>query len=190
MSSSPARRPLRLLRSGEPHRCHGQLLAHAYRLLCPQPRRLAGVAPSTPAPPLSKHSSAVCNSGGSRRWSAVCLPKALAVWRGSRNFPSTRCLEGFAQQVRAGLEQADRARRREIIRSLVKRIEIDQNEVTVVYRVDLPPFEGGPTRGFLPLCEKRAGSCPGARPERRTAPGRCNSSARPPPARSRCRRGA
>ncbi len=43
-------------------------------------------------------------------------------------------LEDFAARVRAGLTQADEPARQEIIRKLVKRIEVGQQEVTIVYR--------------------------------------------------------
>src|SRR5262249_60138687 len=46
-------------------------------------------------------------------------------------------LQGFAQRVAEGLEQASWQTRREIIRALVKRVEIDADEVRVVYKV--PP---------------------------------------------------
>jgi site-specific DNA recombinase len=49
-------------------------------------------------------------------------------------------LEQFAHQVEEGLDQADWAQRREIIRALVKRIEVGQEEVRIVYRVSPPPF--------------------------------------------------
>ncbi len=45
----------------------------------------------------------------------------------------------FAQQVRDGLEQADWIRRREIIRALVKRVEIEPDQVRVVFRVSPAP---------------------------------------------------
>ena len=51
-------------------------------------------------------------------------------------------LETFAAQVYDGLQQADFHTRREIIRSLVKRVEVDQQHIRVVFRVSptsLPP---------------------------------------------------
>jgi site-specific DNA recombinase len=45
-------------------------------------------------------------------------------------------LEDFATQVKAGLEQMDWQNRRDIIRTLVKRVEIDQDQVNVVFRVE------------------------------------------------------
>ena len=51
-------------------------------------------------------------------------------------------LEKFSTKVTTGLEQLDWAGRRELIRTLVKRVEIGQDSVNVVFRVDetaLPP---------------------------------------------------
>ena len=45
----------------------------------------------------------------------------------------------FAGRVHTSLEQLDWHGRREIIRALVRRIEIDQNQVEVVFRVPGPP---------------------------------------------------
>ena len=61
-------------------------------------------------------------------------------------------LEAFSRQVTAGLEQADWATRREVIRTLVKRVEIDKEQVKVVYRVDLNPFDRRPERGIWHYC--------------------------------------
>ena len=44
-------------------------------------------------------------------------------------------LEAFASQVKDGLQVADWFTRREIIRALVKRVEIDQEHVKVIFRV-------------------------------------------------------
>ena len=65
------------------------------------------------------------------------------------------CLEEFGGRVQAGLDEADAALKREICRRLIKRIEIDEEDVHVVYRVGLPPFEGSPTRGFSQHCGGR-----------------------------------
>jgi site-specific DNA recombinase len=55
----------------------------------------------------------------------------------------------YAQQVRDGLESAPWSTRREIIRTLVKRIEIDEGDIHIVYRIGEPPFAGVPERaGF------------------------------------------
>ncbi len=45
-------------------------------------------------------------------------------------------LEDFTSRVKEGLHSADWSTRREIIRALVKRVEIDQEQVRVVFRVD------------------------------------------------------
>jgi site-specific DNA recombinase len=65
------------------------------------------------------------------------------------------CLEEFGGRVKEGLDEADPGRKREICRRLIKRIEIDNEDVHVVYRVGLPPFEGSPTRGFSQHCGGR-----------------------------------
>jgi len=61
-------------------------------------------------------------------------------------------LETFSREVIAGLEQADWQTRREIIRTLVKRVEIEPEQVKIVYRVDIRPFERSPDRGILHYC--------------------------------------
>ena len=51
-------------------------------------------------------------------------------------------LDEFRTKVASNLEQLDWLERREIIRTLVKRVEIDQNHVNVIFRVDSGPFLG------------------------------------------------
>ncbi len=57
-------------------------------------------------------------------------------------------LEQFAAQVHRGLQHADWQMRRELIRTLVKRVEIDEHQVRVVFRLSpiapARPFEGAP----------------------------------------------
>lgn len=48
-------------------------------------------------------------------------------------------LDEFAARVKTGLHEADWLTRREIIRALVKRVEIDQEQVRVVFRINPPP---------------------------------------------------
>ncbi len=57
--------------------------------------------------------------------------------------------EQYARRVRDGLESAAWATRREIIRTLVKRIEIDEGDIHVVYRIGEPPFASVPERSVL-----------------------------------------
>ena len=52
-------------------------------------------------------------------------------------------LETFASKVKEGLTEADWVTRREIIRTLVKRVEVDQEHVNVIFRV-------GPTTPSTP----------------------------------------
>ena len=58
-------------------------------------------------------------------------------------------LEVFGRQVTSGLDQAGWDTRREVIRTLVKRVEIEPEQVKVVYRVDIDPFDRRPERGIL-----------------------------------------
>jgi site-specific DNA recombinase len=58
-------------------------------------------------------------------------------------------LEVFAERVKEGLGEADWRTRREVIRALVKRVEIDESEVRVVYKVRPCPFVEGPEQGHF-----------------------------------------
>ena len=61
----------------------------------------------------------------------------------------------FAQQIANGLENADLATQRKLLRLLVKRIDVDKQEVRVVYKVQSHPFVLSPNRGtFLQDCLK------------------------------------
>jgi site-specific DNA recombinase len=64
-------------------------------------------------------------------------------------------LEAFAAQVRTGLDAADETTQRELIRALVKRIEIGAEEIRIVYHVNLHPFDPGPSGGQLRHCVRR-----------------------------------
>jgi site-specific DNA recombinase len=48
-------------------------------------------------------------------------------------------LDEFVSRIKHGLHEADWSTRREIIRALVKRVEIGQEQVRVVFRVNPPP---------------------------------------------------
>ena len=57
-------------------------------------------------------------------------------------------LETFAAKVQDGLHQADFQTRREIIRALVKRVEVDEQQIRIVFRVSpmsLPPSSDDPS---------------------------------------------
>jgi site-specific DNA recombinase len=63
-------------------------------------------------------------------------------------------LEEFAEKVKEGMEKADWATQREVIRALVKRVEVDKGEVKVVFRVDSRPFGSRPEKGVLQHCRR------------------------------------
>ena len=46
-------------------------------------------------------------------------------------------LDAFQKQLASGLDELDWHARREVIRLLVKRVEIDRNDVRVIYKVNL-----------------------------------------------------
>jgi site-specific DNA recombinase len=79
-------------------------------------------------------------------------------------------LETFAAQVRQGLEAADWLTCRELIRALVKRVEVEPGQVKVVFRVPPAPFAASPETGVLPLC--RWGALAAARQHRPLHAGR------------------
>jgi site-specific DNA recombinase len=64
-------------------------------------------------------------------------------------------LEDFATQVKTGLEQLDWQQRRDIIRTLVKRVEIDQDQVNVVFRVEPHTPIPDPDKDCLQHCTGR-----------------------------------
>ena len=61
-------------------------------------------------------------------------------------------LEEFARRVSQGLQEPDWDTRREVVRALVKKVEVDEQEVRIVYRVSPSPFEGGPQQGRSQHC--------------------------------------
>ena len=63
-------------------------------------------------------------------------------------------LEEFSARVKAGLGQLDWLERRELIRTLVKRVEIDRERVNVVFRVEDSMGSTGNSR-FLQHCRGR-----------------------------------
>jgi site-specific DNA recombinase len=73
--------------------------------------------------------------------------------------------ETFADHIRAGLDEADTETKRKILRLLIKRIEVDKDEVRIVYKVQPHPFVPSPAkRGVLQDCLKFQHTSPGQRP--------------------------
>ena len=64
-------------------------------------------------------------------------------------------LEDFATKLHDGLEAADWAGKRDLIRALVKRVEVARNEVNVVFRIDPYPSDNDPEKKSLQLCRGR-----------------------------------
>jgi site-specific DNA recombinase len=63
--------------------------------------------------------------------------------------------EDFADQINQSLPQADWKQRRELLRALVKRVEVDNETLRIVYKVPPRPFVNGPQRGRLQHCWRR-----------------------------------
>ena len=66
-------------------------------------------------------------------------------------------LEDFAARLAAGLEDSDWLSKREMIRALVKRVEVTPDRVNVVFRVDPYPGEASPEKKSLQLCRRSGG---------------------------------
>jgi len=61
-------------------------------------------------------------------------------------------LEDFSQQISGKLNEADWQTKRDLIRTLVKRVDVRPEKVDIVFRVDPPPFDRRPERGILQDC--------------------------------------
>lgn len=51
----------------------------------------------------------------------------------------------FVEGLKAGLESMDLASKRKILRLLIKRIEVKENDVQIVYKVQLHPANAPPS---------------------------------------------
>jgi site-specific DNA recombinase len=63
-------------------------------------------------------------------------------------------LEEFADQITSGLDNANWSQKREILRALVKRIEVDKEAIRIVYKVSAHPFAKAPNGGHLQDCRR------------------------------------
>jgi site-specific DNA recombinase len=61
-------------------------------------------------------------------------------------------LKLFAERVREGIHGADWNTRREILRTLIKQVEVGTEAIRVVYKVAPLPFDQGPSRGRSQDC--------------------------------------
>ena len=64
-------------------------------------------------------------------------------------------LEDCATKLHDGLETADWASKRDLIRALVQRVEVTRHEVNVVFRIDPYPSDNDPEKKSLQLCRGR-----------------------------------
>src|SRR6266849_3502689 len=63
-------------------------------------------------------------------------------------------LEEFAAKVHDGLEDADWSSKRDLIRTLVKRVEVARDQVNIVFRVDPYSSDADPEKKSLQLCRR------------------------------------
>jgi hypothetical protein len=61
-------------------------------------------------------------------------------------------LEDFAAQLHDGLEAADWTRKRDLLRALVKRVEVAREDGNIVFRIDPYPSDTDPEKQSLQLC--------------------------------------
>jgi site-specific DNA recombinase len=67
----------------------------------------------------------------------------------------------FAAGVRERLDSSDFTTQRDLIRTLVDRIEVGEESIRIVYKVNIVPFERGPSRGLLQDCPTSLGTIGG-----------------------------
>src|SRR5262249_13442606 len=75
-------------------------------------------------------------------------------------------LEDFAAKLHDGLEAADWASKRDLIRALVKRVEVARDDVNIVFRIDPYPGDADPETKSLQLCRGRDDAALGRAPIR------------------------
>src|ERR1700730_13501366 len=71
-------------------------------------------------------------------------------------------VEMFAQRVQAGLQDANWQTRRDIMRALIKHVEVGEDGVRVVYKVQPCPFDPSPQEGRSQHCWDGSGGTRGA----------------------------
>ena len=77
-------------------------------------------------------------------------------------------LEDFASMVHDRLGEADWTSQRDLIRTLVRRVEVARDQVNIVFRIDPHPEESDPEKKSLQLCRGSDKSTPG-----KPLPARC-----------------
>ena len=64
------------------------------------------------------------------------------------------CLDDFTATIGTNLEQADWAMRREILRTLIDRVVIEEEQIRIVYRINFPLFAKKASNGLIGESEK------------------------------------
>jgi site-specific DNA recombinase len=79
-----------------------------------------------------------------------------AAWERANLQVMIEHVEMFAERVQGGLQDADWQARREIMRALIKQVEVGKDGIRIVYKVQPCPFESGPERGHSQHCWRGA----------------------------------
>ena len=66
-----------------------------------------------------------------------------------------RYAEDFAEEMKGRLEDADWSKKREILRAVVKRVEVEKTQIRILYKVPARPFVDDPQKGMLQDCCQR-----------------------------------
>jgi site-specific DNA recombinase len=69
-------------------------------------------------------------------------------------------MKEFAQKIADNINNVNWEKKREIIRSIVKCIEINETEVHIIYRVNPVPFQQAPEKGHMQYCLRGCGTTP------------------------------
>ncbi len=77
---------------------------------------------------------------------------SAAAWERANLQIMIEHVEMFAERVKTGLQEADWQTRRDILRALIQQVEVGEDGVRIVYKVQPSPFEAGPERGRSQHC--------------------------------------
>jgi site-specific DNA recombinase len=72
-------------------------------------------------------------------------------------------LEDFTAKLQDGLEAADWTSQRDLIRALVKRVEVARDDVNIVFRIDPYPGDADPEKKSLQVCRRSGVAAVGQR---------------------------
>ena len=89
---------------------------------------------------------------GWRNWNSRPKPSADRESQSQDLQTAIDQLRLFASRIREGLKDSDWGTRREIMRSLIRKVEISDDAIRIEYKVGPLPFDGGPSGGDSQDC--------------------------------------